>query len=149
LNAVSTGCAGDQKSPRAVAWQDGLMNSRETRQEDTHFRVLRLLQENPNLTQRELADLVGISLGAANYCLKALLDKGLIKVRNFRNSEQKMAYVYLLTPSGIARKADLTARFLGRKLGEYEQLKVEIEMLKREVRTQYDGGTAPGNDSKS
>ncbi|OJT97114.1 MAG: MarR family EPS-associated transcriptional regulator [Alphaproteobacteria bacterium 65-7] len=104
-----------------------------TKQEDTHFRVLRLLQENPSLTQRELADAVGISLGNINYCLKALMDKGQIKIRNFRNSEHKLAYAYLLTPSGLARKAELTARFLSRKLNEYENLKKEIEILKREA----------------
>lgn len=103
-----------------------------SKQEDTHFRVLRLLQDNPNLTQRELADAVGISLGTVNYCLKALMDKGQIKIRNFRNSEHKLSYAYLLTPSGLARKAELTARFLTRKLSEYEQLKSEIEILQSE-----------------
>jgi EPS-associated MarR family transcriptional regulator len=110
-----------------------MAKSVETRQEDTHFRILRLLQENPNLTQREIADAVGISLGALNYCLKALMGKGLIKIRNFRNSDHKLTYAYLLTPSGIARKAELTAHFLRRKIGEYEQLKTEIESLQRET----------------
>jgi len=110
------------------------MNDRsKTKQEDMHFRVLRLLQDNPNLTQRELADAVGISLGTVNYCLRALLGKGQIKIRNFRNSDRKLTYAYLLTPSGLARKAELTARFLSRKLDEYEQLKTEIQMLRQET----------------
>jgi EPS-associated MarR family transcriptional regulator len=107
-------------------------------QEDTHYRVLRLVQENPSITQRELADAVGISLGTAHYCLKALAGKGLIKIRNFSNSGRKLAYAYLLTPSGLARKAELTARFLSRKLDEYEQLKAEIEMLRQESEENLD-----------
>lgn len=105
----------------------------ETKREETHFRILRLLQENSNLTQREIADAVGISLGALNYCLKALMKKGQIKIRNFRRSNRKIAYAYLLTPSGIARKVELTGRFLKRKVDEYEQLKAEIEILQRET----------------
>lgn len=112
------------------------MNDRsKSKQEDMHFRLLRLLQDNPNSTQRELADAVGISVGTVNYCLRALLDKGLIKIRNFQKSDRKLAYAYLLTPSGLMRKAELTGRFLNRKLAEYEQLKGEIEMLSREVQT--------------
>jgi len=76
---------------------------------------------------------MGMSLGKANYCLKALIDKGLIKVRNFRNSQNKLAYAYLLTPKGVAAKTRLTTRFLKRKMAEYEALKYEIEQLKREV----------------
>lgn len=101
-------------------------------QEDVRFRILRLLQDNPHLTQRELAETLGISLGKANFCIKALLDKGFIKLHNFRASRNKLAYSYLLTPAGVAEKAALTARFLGRKMLEYEQLKAEIESLKRE-----------------
>src|SRR5262245_59733476 len=108
-----------------------MMNRAKTKQEDTQFRILRLLQENANMTQRELADAVGISLGALNYALRALMDKGQIELRNFRDAEHKPAYAYLLTPSGIARKAELTARFLKRKLEESEQLKAEIEALQR------------------
>ena len=115
------------------------MNERsKTKQEDMHFRLLRLLQDNPHMSQRELADAVGISLGTVNYCLRALLDKGLIKIRNFQNSDRKLAYTYLLTPSGLLRKAELTGRFLNRKLSEYEQLKDEIEMLSREVQSETD-----------
>lgn len=85
------------------------------------------------MNQRDLADALGISLGKTNYCIKALVEKGLIKVQNFRNSQNKLAYAYLLTPLGIAEKAHLTARFLRRKLAEYESLNREIELLKREV----------------
>ena len=92
-------------------------------QEDTNYRVLRLLQDNPNLSQRELASALGISLGGLNYCLQALLGKGLIKVQNFQSSKRKLAYAYLLTPSGMAEKAVLTSRFLKRKMVEYESLK--------------------------
>jgi EPS-associated MarR family transcriptional regulator len=102
-------------------------------QEDTNFRVLRLLQDNPNITQRELAKALGISLGGLNYCLRALLDKGWVKVHNFQRSERKLAYAYLLTPAGIAQKAALTGRFLKRKMEEYEALKAEIESLRHEA----------------
>jgi len=104
----------------------------ETQQEDVRFRILRLLQHAPHLTQRELAEALGISLGKTNFCIKALLDKGLIKLHNFRASRNKLAYSYLLTPAGVAEKAALTARFLGRKMAEYEQLKAEIESLRQE-----------------
>jgi EPS-associated MarR family transcriptional regulator len=102
-------------------------------QEENHLKVLRLLMENSNMNQRDLADALGVSLGKTNYCIKALVEKGLIKVQNFRNSQNKLAYAYLLTPLGIAEKASLTARFLRRKLAEYESLNREIEVLKQEV----------------
>lgn len=102
-------------------------------QEDTNYRILRLLQENPNLTQRELAKALGLSLGGLNYCLQALLDKGAVKIHNFQSSTRKVAYAYLLTPSGIAEKAALTGRFLKRKMEEYELLKAEIESLQHEA----------------
>jgi len=101
-------------------------------QDETLFKVLRTLEANPQTSQRELAESMGMSLGKANYCLKALLDKGLIKVRNFRNSQNKLAYAYLLTPKGVAAKARLTGRFLKRKVAEYEALRAEIEQLQRE-----------------
>ena len=109
-----------------------LIDRMQAQQEDVRFRILRLLQDNPHLTQRELAETLGISLGKANFCVKALLDKGLIKLHNFKASRNKLAYSYLLTPAGVAEKAALTARFLGRKMAEYEQLKAEIESLKQE-----------------
>jgi EPS-associated MarR family transcriptional regulator len=112
------------------------MTSRQARlQEDTYFRVMRILQENPDLTQRELAEQLGISVGGLNYCLKALMEKGLVKMNNFANSKNKFGYVYVLTPSGIAEKAALTRRFLQRKMSEYEALKLEIEALKSEVQS--------------
>lgn len=101
--------------------------------EETHLRALRLLEGNPEMSQRELAEALGVSLGKTNYCLKALLERGLIKVRNFRNSRNKAAYAYYLTPAGMRRKAGLTAGFLKRKVAEYEALKREIELLKAEV----------------
>ena len=101
--------------------------------EDTHLRLLRLLESKPNLSQRALARELGISLGKINYCLNALIDKGWIKVKNFRNSDNKLGYVYLLTPRGIENKASITVRFLRRKVDEYEALKREIALLEREV----------------
>ncbi len=101
--------------------------------EETHLRVLRLLAGNPEMSQRELAQALGVSLGKTNYCLKAMLEKGLIKVRNFRNSQNKAAYAYYLTPEGMRRKAGLTAGFLKRKIAEYQALRREIELLKAEA----------------
>ncbi len=101
--------------------------------EDTCFRLLRLLQEKPDLTQREIATRLGLSLGGVNYCLRALTDKGLVKIQNFRKSKNKMGYVYLLTPRGISEKIALTESFLGRKMHEYETLKAEIAALKHEM----------------
>ncbi|WP_235086411.1 MarR family EPS-associated transcriptional regulator [Chromobacterium sp. Beijing] len=102
-------------------------------QEDTYFRVMRILQENPDLTQRELAEKLGISVGGLNYCLKALMQKGLVKMKNFANSKNKFGYVYVLTLSGVAEKAAITHRFLQRKVEEYEALKAEIDALKLEI----------------
>lgn len=110
------------------------MTSRQAnQQEDTYFRVMRLLQDNSDLTQRELAEKLGISVGGLNYCLKALMEKGLVKMKNFANSKNKFGYVYVLTPTGMAEKAGITHRFLQRKLEEYEALKAEIEALRSEV----------------
>lgn len=94
---------------------------------------MRILQENPDLTQRELAEELGVSVGGLNYCLKALMEKGWVKVQNFSQSKNKFGYVYILTPRGIAEKAALTSRFLKRKMEEYELLKAEIETLRKEV----------------
>ena len=110
------------------------MTSRQIQfQDDTHIRIMRILQENPDLTQRELADQLGMSLGGLNYCLKALINKGFVKMQNFHSSKNKFKYVYLLTPQGVAEKVMLTSRFLKRKMEEYEALKVEIKALKSEV----------------
>ena len=103
---------------------------------ETHYRLLRLLEAKPHLSQRELARELGISLGKINYCLGALIEKGWVKARNFRNNRDKLSYAYLLTPSGIEEKAALTVNFLRRKMAEYDALKQEIEELKREVNGQ-------------
>ena len=101
--------------------------------EETYLKVMRLLQENSDLTQRELAEQLGVSVGSVNYCLKALMEKGWVKMKNFLHSKNKFGYVYVLTPAGIAERAELTSKFLVRKVAEYETLKHEIEVLKAEV----------------
>ena len=109
------------------------MPSRQSQlQEDTYFRVMRLLEVNPDLTQRELAKHLGVSVGGLNYCLKALIQKGWVKMHNFGQSKNKFGYVYLLTPAGVAEKAALTSQFLHRKMSEYEALRREIEDLSQE-----------------
>ena len=100
---------------------------------DTHFRVLHVLQENSSITQRELAKKLGISLGSVNFCLKALIDIGHIKVKNFQKNPDKSIYLYLLTPQGLKKKALLTAGFLKRKLEEYRALKREIESIQSKM----------------
>lgn len=106
------------------------MTSKRTKlQEDTHFRVLRLLQENPEMSQRALAKEVGVSVGGIHYVLNALIDKGFVKLGNFTAAEDRRRYAYILTPKGIAEKAVITRRFLARKLEEYNDLKAEIDAL--------------------
>ncbi len=100
---------------------------------EIHFQVLRAIAQNPDLTQRELAGVLGISLGKANYCLKALIVKGLVKIESFAKSPNKLGYAYLLTPQGVSQKAALTTSFLRHKLEEYEALRSEIEVLKLET----------------
>ena len=101
--------------------------------EEIEFRALKLLEQNPQLSQRELSSKLGVSLGKAHYVVKALINMGWIKLGNFRRNNNKLGYAYLLTPKGIAEKAAITVRFLGRKQVEYEQLREEIEQLKMEV----------------
>ena len=101
--------------------------------EERHLKALRLLEHNPEMTQRELAEALGVSVGAANYCLKALVDKGWVKLENFQKNPNKLGYLYLLTPMGITAKAQLTARFLRRKIEEYDALRSEIDQLQAEV----------------
>lgn len=101
--------------------------------DEIQLRVLRLLEAHPEMTQRELAEALGVSLGKTNFCIKALFEKGLIKLQNFQSSRHKLAYSYLLTPTGIAEKSAITARFLARKMAEYEQLRVEIASLQHEI----------------
>ena len=106
------------------------MTTRRTQlQEDTNYRVLRMLQDNPDLTQREIASQLGISSSGLNYCLRALIDKGWVKVQNFSQSKNKFGYIYVLTPQGILEKVALTSRFLQRKQAEYEALRTEIDSL--------------------
>ena len=102
--------------------------------QEIHLIVLRYLENDPEITQRELAKKLGISLGKANYCLKALIDKGLVKAGNFKNSNNKSAYIYLLTPKGIEEKSRITIHFLKRKIDEYEQLRKEIGEMQQEIK---------------
>lgn len=115
--------------------------------EEAQWKVLHLLQQESTLTQRQLAERLGVSLGKTNYLLRALIEKGAIKSRNFRNSDNKLAYAYLLTPAGLARKAALTQRYLQRKSTEYEALRAEIEALTREVRA--DATAQPSSRSEA
>jgi EPS-associated MarR family transcriptional regulator len=102
--------------------------------ETTHYGLLKTLEANPSLSQRDLAKRLGISLGKVNFCLNALVVKGSLKINNFRNSDNKLAYVYLLTPRGVDEKARITVQFLKYKVQEYDRLRTEIEELKREVK---------------
>lgn len=102
---------------------------------DVHFKVLHLLEEEPELTQRELAQKLGISLGGVNYCLKALIEIGHIKVGNFSKNPNKAVYLYLLTPQGMTEKARLATGFLSRKMAEYHALKKEIESVRLKAET--------------
>ncbi|WP_087691051.1 MULTISPECIES: MarR family EPS-associated transcriptional regulator [unclassified Pandoraea] len=120
------------------------MTSRRTLlQQDIDFRVLRILQETPDTTQREIAKKLGVSVSGLNYCLKALIEKGWVKVQNFSESKNKFGYVYMLTPRGIAQKTALTSEFLIRKMREYEALRLEIESLRLEIVNQQ--GERPWN----
>ncbi|RQP21628.1 MarR family EPS-associated transcriptional regulator [Albitalea terrae] len=105
--------------------------------------ALRLLQERPELSQRELSRQLGLSLGKTHYLLHALLDKGLLKVKNFRQADNKMAYAYLLTPKGIRAKVALTRSFLARKEAEFEQLQATIARLRQEVQHDHTPHTGP------
>ena len=103
--------------------------------DEAQYKLLRLIDTRPELTQRELAQEMGVSLGKVNYCINALIDKGWVKARNFRKSNNKLAYAYLLTPRGVQQKGVITLRFLQRKVSEYESLRKEIAALRREVET--------------
>ena len=106
--------------------------------DEIQLRVLRLLEQNPQLTQRQLSVELGISLGKTHYIVKSLIGVGLIKLENFQRSKNKLGYAYLLTPKGIAEKAAITVRFLARKQDEYKRLEREIEALKSEVNANID-----------
>jgi MarR family transcriptional regulator, temperature-dependent positive regulator of motility len=101
--------------------------------DEIRYQILKAVEENPKMNQRELAEHLGVSLGKANYCLKKLIEKGLIKAGNFKSNPDKGVYAYLLTPRGVKEKALVTMRFLKRKMDEYEQIKREIVLLKSEV----------------
>lgn len=101
--------------------------------ETTRYKLLKMLEAHPGLSQRQLAHELGISVGKVNYCLNALIGKGMLKVNNFRNNKNKLAYMYLLTPSGIEEKARITIQYLKIKMQEYEELRGEIEELQRET----------------
>ena len=112
--------------------------------DELRLRVLRALEANPELSQRQLSAELGVSLGGVNYALKALIERGFVKAGNFRKSGTKAAYLYVLTPKGIVEKSSLATAFLGRKLEEYEVLRREIEALKGEV-----GSDESGKGAKS
>ncbi|MFB1490982.1 MULTISPECIES: MarR family EPS-associated transcriptional regulator [unclassified Thiocapsa] len=101
--------------------------------DELQYRVLKHMEAHPEATQRDLAKALGVSLGSTNFCVRAVIDQGWVKVQNFRRSDNKLAYAYLLTPQGIEAKARITARFLQRKRAEYEALKAEIAQLAAEV----------------
>ena len=101
--------------------------------DEYRYKIFKLLESNPEISQRELARELGISLGRANYCLKALVERGLVKVANFCNSKNKRAYIYKITPRGLEEKASVTQRFLRTKLAEYEKIKREINALQQET----------------
>jgi len=111
--------------------------------QDIQLRALRLLEQNPHLSQRELSAELGVSLGKAHYVVKALINMGWVKLDNFRRSDNKLGYAYLLTAKGVAEKAKITVRFLARKQFEYEALREEIEQLKAEV-----GGGDAGSEER-
>ena len=101
--------------------------------DEYRYRILKLLESNPAASQRDIARELGVSLGRVNFCLQALVEKGLIKANNFRNSTTRQSYLYLLTPKGMQEKAKVTVRFLKVKLDEYETLKREVAQLQREA----------------
>ena len=105
-----------------------ILNTMENNQD--YFNILRKIKNKPNFTQRKLANELGFSLGKLNYCLNALKFKGLVKIKNFRNNKNKINYIYVLTPKGIAKKAKLTINFMKRRMQEYEELKKELVMIK-------------------
>jgi EPS-associated MarR family transcriptional regulator len=120
----------------AVAWAtvpNQRLNNKAKIREEARFQILRLLHDNPELTQRELGERVGVSLGAVNYCLKALIERGLVKASNFSRNASKLGYAYVLTPAGIVEKTLLTGRFLNQKIIEYHALRIEIDNLAEEM----------------
>jgi len=102
-------------------------------QDEINLKLMRLIEQNTELSQRQLAEEMGVSLGKTNYCLKAIVEKGWVKANNFKNSQNKTAYFYLLTPKGAEEKAKIAKRFLQRKIEEYETIKAQIEEIKAEI----------------
>ena len=100
---------------------------------ETHLKILKNIQANPDISQRQLAEELGVSVGKVNYCLRALIDKGFVKAGNFKRNTDKLSYLYLLTPRGIEEKASLTTNFLKRKIVEHEKITQEIEQLKQDA----------------
>jgi EPS-associated MarR family transcriptional regulator len=129
---------------------DAIDAKEERHESEEILKVLQALKKNPEMTQRDLARMVGISLGKINFILKSLIHKGLVKTHNFKNSNNKKAYIYILTPSGIEEKARITYRFLKRKIQEYEQLEEQIRLLRKEVsETEPVPKTETGSSQKS
>ena len=119
--------------------------------DEYRYKILKRLEANPETSQRALAEELDISLGRANYCVQALIEKGLVKANNFRNSKNKKGYAYLLTPRGIEEKAKITVQFLKIKIAEHEALKKEIKGLREEavqVQSLQRGGASPGKGAK-
>ncbi len=114
--------------------------------DENRYKLLKLLHDNPDMNQRQIASALGLSLGKVNFCLKALIEKGLVKVGNFSKSPNKKAYVYLLTLNGLEEKTRVTVKFLRRKMEEFEQLEVEIEELKKEA-SDLDADAGSGGDN--
>lgn len=104
--------------------------------DEYRYKILKLVESNPEISQREIAKNLGVSLGKANFCLKALIEVGILKVTNFRNSQNKLAYMYLLTPTGLEEKSSITMRFLKAKMQEYELLQAEIRVLLHETKSE-------------
>lgn len=101
--------------------------------DEYHLKVMQMIAKQPDISQRELAARLNVSVGKINYCMQALVAKGLVKIQNFRNSKNKIAYVYLLTPDGVASKAKLTMQYLKLRIKEYDALKEEIAQLKQDL----------------
>jgi EPS-associated MarR family transcriptional regulator len=108
--------------------------------EEFSYQVIKLIEADPEISQRDLSRELGVSLGKVNYCLRALFDRGWVKARNFKNSKNKLAYRYLLTPHGMQQKSVIAAHFLKRKLAEHERLLREIEMLRQEAMNDVQSG---------
>jgi EPS-associated MarR family transcriptional regulator len=115
--------------------------------DEVRYRLLLYLEQHPHATQRELARELGVSVGKINYCVRALIEKGWVKMRNFKKSPHKLSYAYILTPNGIEEKVRVTSSFLRRKIKEYEALSAEIERLRREIATEVFPADASGAGS--